>query len=789
MSTQRVRSLFVRCTLILSFVLSPMLLATASMVMTEGTVEASSHREAPLISMDAFADNTDTYAFISPTNPDNIVLVASWIPFEGPEGGPNYWQFDPNAHYVINVDNNGDAVADHRFVLEATEEIQNPFTFLYNTGPIGSNGENWNRQQRYTLFSLDANGSRTDLVTNVLAPPVNIGSKSTPDYMSLVDNFQYDLPGGGTVYAGQTDDAFWVDLQVFDLLTLRGQPAPIGYSQGNNTPVDSVAGFNNHSIVLEIPIDQLTQGDEPVLGVWATAARKSMRVLNGIGGVVSGDGLETHSGDYVQVSRLGMPLVNEVVIPYLLKDAFNNLMPSQDLGLYTGANSTSDGDLFDTIAETLQKSVEDPEIGRLLCSLYGVPLPGDSDSDCSTEVDLGTPRSGRGDIFDIFLTGMVLANEFTIQTKNGPVTLPSGFNVNQPAGVQPAEMIRINTTIKGDLCSPMPSRLGVLGGDACGFPNGRRLFDDVVEIELLAVAGAAYPVLDGRDSSFSFNPGLIDVLDDGIDFNDVPFQSEFPYMATAQSGQEHIHDNPTQPAGTMSISSRIMDSSDDAEERANGTIKLLSNDLDLGDQGFVTQMVGMRFGNMGIPSGATILNARIQFVARQGNDNSSTLTFAAEDTDNAMTFSGNRYDLTNRVKTGSSVMWENVPAWMQSESYWTPNLAEIVQEVVNRDGWSESSYIAILVEGDGLRQAFSYDGAPDAAPLLYVEYRMGGDDVNAANVGLTAPASSVVSPSILVGEPNVPESIDLSAPDEDDVDGVSEEVDTADTIYLPSITR
>jgi len=512
-----------------------MLLATASLMTNPGQADASSHREAPLISMDQFADNTDTYAFISPTNPDNIVLIASWIPFEGPEGGPNYWQFDPSAHYAIYVDNNGDALPDHTFVLEATEEIQNPFTFLYNTGPIGADGTNWNRQQHYTLFALDGDGNRSDLLTDVLAPPVNIGSKSTPDYMSLVENFEYDLPGGGKAFAGQTDDAFWVDLQLFDLLTLRGQAAPIGYSEGNNSPVDSVSGFNNHSLVLEIPISQLTQGEEPVLGVWAGAARKSMRVLNGLGGVVSGEGVETHSGDYVQVSRLGMPLVNEVVIPYALKDAFNTLKPSQDLTIYTDP----------TFGPILQKSVEDPEIGRLLCTLYGVPLPGDSDSDCSTDVTTGTPRSGRGDIFDIFLTGMVLANEFTIETKNGPVTLPAGFNVNQPAGVQPAEMIRINTTIKGDLCSPTPSRLGVLGGDACGFPNGRRLADDVVEIELLAVAGAAYGVLDGRDSGFSFNPALIGLLDDGIDTNDVPFRSEFPYMAVAQSGQEHLHQNPT----------------------------------------------------------------------------------------------------------------------------------------------------------------------------------------------------------------------------------------------------
>ena len=120
----------------------------------------------------------------------------------------------------------------------------------------------------------------------------------------------------------------------------------------------------------------------------------------------------------------------------------------------------------------------------------------------------------------------------------------NGANVNQPANVVPAEMIRINTDIKGDLCSPTPSRLGVLGQDACGFPNGRRLTDDVVEIELLAVAGAAYRVLDGRDASFSFNPALIGVLTDGVDDNDMPFRNTFPYVAQAQSGQSHWHANP-----------------------------------------------------------------------------------------------------------------------------------------------------------------------------------------------------------------------------------------------------
>ena len=507
----------------------------ASVLVTAPAADASSHREAPLISKDAFADNTDTYVFVSPENPDNLVLIGSWIPFEAPEGGPNYFEWDENVLYDIHVDNDGDASPDITYTLDASVAVQNEATFLYNTGPIGPDGANWNRQQRYTVSEYTSDGT-VELVTDVLATPVNIGSKSTGAYDELEAAGMHMVEESGDtikVFAGQSDDPFWVDLQVFDLLTLRGQDAPIGYESGN-IAVDSLAGFNVHTLVIEVPITRLTQGEEPVLGVWAASRRPSMQVLNGLSGVISGDGLQTISGDPVQVSRLGMPLVNEAVLPIALKDAFNTLKPEQDLTIYTDP----------TFGPVLQKAVEDPELGNLLCGLYGVPLPGDSDDDCSTEFTAGTPRSGRGDIFDIFLTGMVLADEFTISTANGPVTLPAGFNVNQPADVQPAEMIRINTDIKGDLCSPEPSRLGVLGGDACGFPNGRRLTDDVIEIELLAVAGAAYGVLDGRDSDFSFNTAFIDVLDDGLNHNDVAFRHTFPYVAQAQSGQAHIHQNP-----------------------------------------------------------------------------------------------------------------------------------------------------------------------------------------------------------------------------------------------------
>ncbi|MBI2565756.1 MAG: DUF4331 domain-containing protein [Candidatus Schekmanbacteria bacterium] len=474
---------------------------------------ASSHREAPLISLDPTADSTDTYVFLAPGDPTRVVLIASFIPFEAPEGGPNYFVFNDQNVYEIVIDNDGNAVPDVIYTLSTTTTIQNPNTFLYNTGPITAiTGPELNRRQTFTLVE-DMGGSFSTIFSGAAIPPVNIGEKSTPSYQALMSSGIYTYTDPQTsdridVFAGPTDDPFWVDLQVFDLLTLRGQAPPIGYSSDDNTPVDSLAGFNVHSLVIEVPVARITNG-EPVIGVWARALRKE-------------------DSSTTQISRLGMPLVNELVLPLGLKDTFNGLAASADLSVYT----------------LLQQSVEDPEVGRLLCQLYDVPLPADTEPDCSTNHTPGDFRSGRGDIFDIFLTGMQLVAPFDIVTASGTVTLPAGFNVNRPAGIIPAEMIRLNTAIAGTTCSPTPSRLGVLGGDACGFPNGRRLQDDIVDIELLAVAGAAYAVLDGRDTSFTFNSGLTSVLRDGVDGNDKAFSSTFPYLAAPHSGQTHVHTNP-----------------------------------------------------------------------------------------------------------------------------------------------------------------------------------------------------------------------------------------------------
>ena len=755
--------------------MAAVILLAGALVTQKQDAAASSHREAPLISQDAYADNTDTYVFVSPTNPDNVVLVGSWIPFEGPEGGPNYWEWGNGVLYDIHVDNDGDAVADFTYTLSSSTQVQNPLTFLYNVGPIGADGSNWNRQQRFSITETTEQGSKT-LLDNVLAPPVNIGSKSTANYATLADNFIYTVNDNGDaikVYAGQVDDAFWVDLQVFDLLTLRGQQPPIGYSQGNNSPVDSVAGFNNHSLVLEVPINRLTTNGDPVLGVWATARRPSMRVLNGAADL----GSLTNSGDPVQVSRLGMPLVNEVVLPYALKDAFNSITPDVDLALYTGAAGAQ-------VQEILQRSVEDPEIGRLLCGLYGVPLPGDVDDDCSTEVTVGSPRSGRGDIFDIFLTGMKLAAPFTINTHNGPVTLPAGFNVNQPATVRPAEIIRINTAIKGDLCSPTPSRLGVLGGDACGFPNGRRLFDDTVEIELLAVAGAAYPVLDGRDAGFSFNPALINVLTDGIDYNDKPFRTSFPYMAAAQSGQEHIHQNPMPPAAQVSTYALLQEKRDDAEETAAGAVRLNRKNLDLGESTSGAQTVGLRFRHVDVPQGATIVNAYIQFYAAKAQSGPAAFTFRGEATDDAASFDPGNGNLSARPKTAAAVTWNDVPAWdTVGQAQWSPNLASVVQEIVGRGGWQAGNNLALFVTGQGTRTARAYDGDPNAAPCLTIEYiDANGQTVNVSVATGTMPAvSSAVSLSLLTAGRGM---TNFDADTAEDSEGAA----AATSIYLPLLS-
>ncbi len=438
-------------------------------------VYASSHREAPLLTGDPKADATDLFAFVSPDNKDTATIIANYVPFENPPAGPNFEAFDDNVHYDINIDNNGDAVPDITYRYQFTTTRQNPKTFLYNTGPIKSLADpNWNVRQTYTLTKITANGS-TVLGTDIPSPPSNVGTKSTPNYKALQAEAVKDVSGVKT-FAGQSDDPFFADLGgLFDLLTIRKLPGNAG---GGN---DGLKGFNVQSLALQVPITDLTNdGSRPtdptsaaaVVGFWTTASRQTTTVLGG--------GTATPSGEYTQVSRLGNPLVNEVVVPLAAKDLFNSSKPADDAQFANG--------------------VADPELAKLLNSIYKIKVP--------PQGAFGTPQQ-RDDLEAIYLTGIP--------------------KLTAPANGVPSEQLRLNVAVP---VTATPNRLGVLAKDNQGFPNGRRLTDDVVDISEQAVAGAAYPLF---HKDFVADP-LASKLGDGVNANDKPFRSTFPYLALPNDG-------------------------------------------------------------------------------------------------------------------------------------------------------------------------------------------------------------------------------------------------------------
>ncbi|MFN8665011.1 MAG: DUF4331 domain-containing protein [Thermomicrobiales bacterium] len=448
---------------------------------------ASSHREAPLISQDPAADATDLYAFVSPDAPDTVSFIANYYPMEDPAGFPNFYRFGDDVTYRINIDNNGDAVEDIFYQWTFDTEIANPNSFLYQSGPIDSlDSANLNVRQTYTL-SEGRGGVLTEIASGLMTPPSNIGPKSTPDYDALASAAISEVGDGIKVFAGQRDDPFWVDLGgVGDLLTIRQIPGNAGGG------VDDLAGLNVQTLAIQVPIDQLTKdnavpagadADDAVIGVWTTALRGSTKVL--------WPGTYEDSGPLVQVSRLGMPLVNEVVAPLGAKDLFNGSHPGDD-AQFLGA-------------------VTDPEIAKLLNLLYGTAL-------------VPVPESGRDDLVTVFLTGVP--------------------GLNQPANVKPSEMLRLNVAVAP---SAEENPLGVIGGDNAGFPNGRRLGDDVVDVELRVAAG----FLLGEE----FQQGVNGQLGDGVPTNDVPFMSAFPYVAAPHQGFEHVHHTPDgMAAGGMDMS-------------------------------------------------------------------------------------------------------------------------------------------------------------------------------------------------------------------------------------------
>ncbi len=622
-------------------------LAGATALGSLAAVEASSHREAPLIAEDPVADNTDVYAFVSPDNPDTVTLISNWIPLEEPAGGPNFYNFGEDVLYEINIENDGDAVDDIVYEFRFTTTIQNPNTFLYATGPITSlTDPDFNLRQTYSVTQV-VDGVRTELGTGIPVPPNRVGPRSTPNYADLANAAITTLPNGVEVFAGQRDEAFPVDLgSIFDLGGLRplneAHLIPLPNEPGRN----ATNGYNVHTIALQVPTDMLTTdsdyfddddgttheqaidaiakagitmgtggrnyspavninrgqlarflvnaldlpattvdsfdddetnlfeadinaiaaagivqgcgpraycptdpvsraqmatflvnaadlpassvdafsddngvlqeadinalaaarvtlgcttgrycptnpvtraqmasfvqrafnvpdaGENPVIGVYSTTYRRATRVF------VDGDSSQPmNSGDWVQVSRLGGPLVNEVVVPLGLKDAFN------------ASETTGDAAFLPLVT--------DPELGRLIELLY----PG-----------ITVPPPPRNDLVGIFLTGLPGVNQ-----------LPNG---------QATEMLRLNTSIPPTGTDPNAQNpLGLLAGENDGWPNGRRLIDDTVDIALQAAAGAT-------PFTPEFNRAPNNQLSDGVSGNDLPFLTTFPYLAHPHEGYD-----------------------------------------------------------------------------------------------------------------------------------------------------------------------------------------------------------------------------------------------------------
>ena len=442
-------------------------LAGACLLSLAREASASSHSEAPGTAKDRLTDDTDLYAFVSPDAQEAVTFVGNWIPLLEPNGGPNFYSFDDQAAYYINIDNVGDCQDHIRYEFKFTTTRRTGATFLYNTGVVTSLSDpDLNVFQTATITRYD-DGTPTILAKAVPVAPNNVGPVSMPDYESLANEAITNLPDGSKVFIGPRDDPFFVDLAaVFDLLTIRRVPGNRGKG------VDGVGGFNCMTIALQVPKTRLTRdGQAPndsnsIIGIYDSAERPMSRTLQG-------DGTIQVNGPYVQVSRLGQPLVNEVVIPLQDKDRFNAQKP------------TGDGAFLNYVTN--------PELPGLLNLIYGIQVP-------------PTPRN---DLVTVFLTGVP--------------------ELNQPANGTACEMLRLNMAIAPN---PRPSRFGVIAGDTAGFPNGRRLEDDVLDIAERVVAGVLVP---------GFNIAPNNILGDGVDFNDRPFLPHFPYVAPPNDPFDHEH--------------------------------------------------------------------------------------------------------------------------------------------------------------------------------------------------------------------------------------------------------
>jgi hypothetical protein len=493
-----------------------------------GGALASSHREAPFISTRPSVDGTDFYMFNSYEQGRGgfVTLIANYVPLQDPQGGPNYFNLDDNALYEISVDNTGSGKANLTFQFRFTTTIQGLAVTagtktvpvpLINIGPVSATSmgaQNVSQSYTVTLVKGDRRMGTTAAITNLstgsptFAKPLdNIGNKSIPNYAAYAATFVYPvlIPGcgQGKVFVGQRQDPFFLDLGgTFDLVNYKypvEQLVPAGMST-RNFATNSLAGFNVTSLALEVPASCLTNGADPVIGGYTTASLRQASVLNptpqsaksvaSVGAATSQTGAELAGGAWSQVSRLGMPLVNELVIGLPDKDRWNTTTPVQD-------------------AE-FADYVTNPSLPVLVQALFG---------SAGVKAPNVYPRT---DLESVFLTGIA--------------------GVNQPAQVQaPAEELRLNTST-AVTPYPMQKDLGVLAGDLAGFPNGRRPIDDVVDITLRVAMGVLLKPYDGSStdpdpaSDASRQLGYTD----GVQANPANFLTAFPYLTTPIPGSPNF---------------------------------------------------------------------------------------------------------------------------------------------------------------------------------------------------------------------------------------------------------
>ena len=513
---------------------------------------AASHREAPLTAVDRTADITDFYSFVSYDKPEEgarrVTLILGVDPFLDPSNGPNYFPFDENVLYTLKVDNNNDAVEDVSFEFRFKTEFRLPGVPVGVVGagagvpapanspaPVpagtplippaithldGDGSQGLNLRQTYAVtmvLGADPSATRIPLGSvdgrKLIAVPSNAGPRTMPQYNDLFAEGVNNLPHGIKVFAGTTDDAFWIDLgATFDSLNLRkipdadvlgntgfgstGIPGVLTDQQdlaSTNFITDSVSGFNVNSIALEVPIEMLTRThDRPAasspaatLGTWGVTSRATVTVRRSTGA-------ESGRGGYKQIQRLANPLFNELLIGTEMKDFWSRSQPKDD-------------------AQFAQYAL-DPLIARVAQAAFGGAF------------DIPTPP--RLDLLPLvkYLPPIAAAG-----TPQGPV----------------ADLLRLNVGV-----APTPyagaSRLGLVGGDAAGFPNGRRVFDDVTDIVLRVVVGG---VLATDKSGVSLNRFPNNRLGDGVNVNDRSYTTTFPYVAPSQDGRNRQHKDPGEPGG------------------------------------------------------------------------------------------------------------------------------------------------------------------------------------------------------------------------------------------------